>query len=60
MSATRTRHLYPARLHVNTTEKQKSLIKQIADEKSVNYSVVVRDAIDYYLKNHPDIEKRDV
>lgn len=43
--------LYPARLHVNTTKSQKEKIIEIAQSRAVNYSVVVRDAIDYYL-NH--------
>lgn len=47
--------LYPARLHVNTTEKQKAKVKEIANAKSVNYSVIVRDAIEYYLKHHPEM-----
>lgn len=53
------RTLYPARLHVNTTEKQKEKVKALADKNSVNYSVIVREAIEFYLKHHSETRDDD-
>ncbi len=46
--------LYTARLYVNTTEEQKRRVMQLAAERGIKYSDLIREALEYYLKHHPN------